>query len=113
MKVLLDENLPVRLRLLLPGHEVFTVDFLGWKSTRNGALLRKAAEHGFNVVSMDTGFEFQQHLKNLPLAIVLLRARTNEMNDLIPLVDELLHCLQSIELCSFATVPGWRASRGT
>jgi hypothetical protein len=28
--VLLDENLPHRLRLLIPGHDVRTVDFQGW-----------------------------------------------------------------------------------
>jgi hypothetical protein len=41
--VLPDENLPHRLRLLIPGHDVRTVDYQGWKSLSNGALL-KAAE---------------------------------------------------------------------
>lgn len=109
MKVLLDENLPVRLRLMLPRHEVFTVQYLGWKSTKNGALLRRAADQGFQVlVSMDTGSEFEHDLANLPLSIVLLRATNNEFDTLLPLVDELLHCLNELPACSFAAVPGWR-----
>ena len=35
-RVLLDENLPVRLRLWLPGVEAATVEFMGWKGARNG-----------------------------------------------------------------------------
>jgi predicted nuclease of predicted toxin-antitoxin system len=113
MKVLLDENLPVRLRLLIPRHEVFTVQYLGWKATKNGALLRRAAEHGFSVlISMDSGLEFQHDLAGLPLAIVLLRAPTNEFHVLVPLVDELVHCLDALQPCSFNTVPGWREQRG-
>jgi len=58
MKVLLDENLPHDLRHFLPGHEVFTVAFLGWAGVENGALLAKAAGEGFGVVvTKDAGIE--------------------------------------------------------
>ena len=50
MKILLDENLPHALRLLLQGHDVYTVAYLGWSGTKNGALLQLAAEHGFDVM---------------------------------------------------------------
>ena len=46
MKVLLDENLPHDLRKLLPGHDVFTVAYLGWAGVKNGELLRRAAADG-------------------------------------------------------------------
>ena len=39
MKVLLDENLPVALRLHLTGHEVFTATYQGWSGKTNGELL--------------------------------------------------------------------------
>ena len=42
MKILLDENLPQRVRSMLTGHEVVTVDFMGWKGVENGALLKLA-----------------------------------------------------------------------
>ena len=40
MKLLLDENLPHALRLELPGHDCYTVAFMGWSGVENGALLR-------------------------------------------------------------------------
>jgi hypothetical protein len=36
MKLLLDENLPHRLRPLLVGHEAFTVAYMNWQGIENG-----------------------------------------------------------------------------
>ncbi len=47
MKVLLDENMAPRLRFALAPHEVFTIDFLGWKGLKNGVLLAHAEAAGF------------------------------------------------------------------
>ena len=59
MKVLLDENLPHRLRLFLPGHDVFTVDYLRWKGIQNGRLLALAAANGFDaMLTMDDGIAY-------------------------------------------------------
>ena len=49
-RVLLDENLAVRLRLWLPGVNAVTVEFMGWKSVRNGELVRRARAEGFEVL---------------------------------------------------------------
>ena len=58
MKILLDENLPQRLRTMLPGHDVATVNFMGWKGVENGELLKRAASHGFDVmVTQDAGLK--------------------------------------------------------
>jgi len=46
MRVLLDECLPARLRLDLPGHEVATVPQAGWAGIKNGKLLCLMAEPG-------------------------------------------------------------------
>jgi len=43
MKVLLEEMIDVRFRLLLPGHDVFSVDYMKWKGVKNGALIAVAA----------------------------------------------------------------------
>jgi hypothetical protein len=39
----LDEDLPHKLRVASPNHDVFTVAYPGWKGLENGALLRKRA----------------------------------------------------------------------
>jgi predicted nuclease of predicted toxin-antitoxin system len=49
VKVLLDENLPHRLRIHLGSHEVFTVRYQGWSELKNGELLRTAENNGFEV----------------------------------------------------------------
>ena len=97
MKVLLDENLPHDLRLFLPGHDVYTVAFMGWKGLDNGALLAAAAEHGFDaVVSLDSGLEHQQPSGELPVGVVLLRAMSNKLDALRPLVPALLRALAAL-----------------
>jgi len=58
MKVLLDENLPHELRHLITGHDVFTVTYMGWSGLRNGALLARATEAGFDaLITLDSGIE--------------------------------------------------------
>jgi len=49
VKVLLDEQLPHRLRKHLGAHEVFTVDYMGWAGLKNGELLNVAEAEGFEV----------------------------------------------------------------
>ena len=90
MKVLLDENLPHALRGELVGHDVFTVQYLGWSGLKNGPLLAQAAASGFKVVvTMDSGVPYQQDAATLPVAVVVPRAPSNDVNDLLPLVPAL------------------------
>lgn len=97
MRVLLDECLPRRLRRGLPGHEVRTVQELGWSGTKNGALLRRAATDGFEVfVTVDRNLEHQQHVPGLDLAVVALRARSNDVADLEPLMPAVLGLLPTL-----------------
>ena len=42
MRLLLDECVPKRLKRELPGHEVRTVQDMGWAGIKNGALLALA-----------------------------------------------------------------------
>jgi predicted nuclease of predicted toxin-antitoxin system len=73
MRVLLDENLPRKLRLLIAAHEVRTAAFQGWSGLANGALLAAAEADGFDVmVTADQNMEYQQNLKGRKLALVVL-----------------------------------------
>ena len=81
MRVLLDENLNWRLKRDLPGHEVESVPLLGWSGIQNGALLRKAAENGFDVlVTMDSNMVYQQNLPVQSIAVIALRAPYVELH---------------------------------
>ena len=86
MRILLDENLDWRLGRGLLGHEVESLQRLGWAGIQNGVLLKKAEETGFEVlITMDSNMTFQLNLADHRLKIVLLRARSNRLADTIPL----------------------------
>lgn len=98
MKLLLDENLPHRLRPLLIGHEVFTVAFMGWKGIENGELLSLANAHGFDaVITKDNGMPYEQNHDRIPCSIVVIEAPSNELGDIVPLLPALHECLRSIK----------------
>jgi hypothetical protein len=97
VKLLLDEDLPVDFRHLVTGHDVFTVQYMGWKGTRNGRLLALASAGGFDaLITGDGNIEFQQNLSALPVAVVVLHPRTKLPADLAPLAPKLLSVLASL-----------------
>ena len=105
MKILLDENLPHRLRPLLIGHDVFTVAFMKWNGVENGQLLALAAADGFDaVLTKDTGMPYEQNTQALACSIVVLEAPTNELDDIRPLVPAILERLKTLSPRTFARV---------
>src|ERR1044072_4939636 len=85
MRVLLDECLPRKLKREVQAEVVKTVPEMGWAGTKNGSLLR-LAEQEFDVfLTNDQNLEHQQHLKEFALAVVVLVAFTNDIEDLRPL----------------------------
>jgi hypothetical protein len=72
---LLDEQLPRRVARELTGHDVRTVQPQGWAGLRNGELLRRAANEGFEVLlTSDQNHQFQQNLSLAQLGVVVLVA---------------------------------------
>ena len=97
MRLLLDECLPHRLRLHLPGHDAFTVVYQGWAGVKNGDLLDLAAAGGFDAfITTDRNLTYQQNLGALPVAVVVLESSGIRLEDLLPLVPKLLNALNSL-----------------
>ena len=96
-RVLLDECLPRNLKRSLPECDVRTVPEAGWASRENGDLLALAAGDFDVFVTVDRNLTFQQNLERLPIAVVVLVARGNRLEDLRPLIPSLQRTLQSIE----------------
>lgn len=93
MRVLLDECVDRRLAGELTGHEVSTVPQMGWAATRNGELLA-LAEQQFDVfLTVDRNLSFQQHLPRFGIAVVVVHAQTNRLQDLLSLVPRILAAL--------------------
>ena len=95
MRLLLDECVPRRLASEFVGHEVLTVPQAGWAGLNNGELLVRAAPEFDAFITTDRGIEFQQNLTSYSLAIVLLLAPSNDIDDLRPLVANALPLLES------------------
>jgi len=95
VRVLLDECVPRRLRRELPGHDVLTVSEMGWSGVKNGPLLRRAAQEFDVFLTVDQGVEYQQNLLGLDLAIVVMVAATNDIEDLRPLMPRVRETLTS------------------
>ncbi len=96
MLVLLDENFPQKLRLLLSGHDVRTTTYQGWAGLTNGLLLKAAEDVGFDVfVTADQGIRYQQNRKGSSLALIVLSS--NERNLVAASAGEISKAINSTQ----------------
>ena len=74
MKIILDESVPQKLRLLIKGgHTVVTTWYQGWSGLKNGALLNAAKQAGFDLfITADQELSYQQNLTGRKMALVVL-----------------------------------------
>ena len=97
MRLLIDECLPRALKQLLAEHECRTVQEMGWSAKRNGELLL-LAEKGFDVfVTVDQGIEYEQNLANRKITLLVLGARSNQIEDLAPIIPAALAALRGVQ----------------
>lgn len=108
MKVLLDENVPHKLRKSLAHHDVVTVLYMGWSGLKNGNLLRAAEDAGIDVfVTGDKAMSYQQNIIGRRIAVVTLSAhnwpiikrRLREIAD--PVDDAVPGSFETIECGAF------------
>lgn len=104
MRLLLDESVPVRLGRHLPSHSVRTVVEMGWTGVKNGDLLRLAAASFDAFITVDKNLLYQQNLATLPVTVVMLDARTNELTSLLPLVPKLELMLRDMKPLTYVRI---------
>jgi hypothetical protein len=98
VRVLVDESIPRQFARDIVGHEARTVRRMGWLGAQNGELLQRAMPAGFGAgVTMDRNMAFQQNLAGLALGIVVLRPRSNRLEDLRPLAREVTAALDRLD----------------
>ena len=93
MKILLDECVDRRLARELLGHEVITVPQRGWAGIKNGDLLALAEKEFDAFITVDRKLSVQQDLAKFRIPVLLLRMRTNRLEDIRPFAAELLEKL--------------------
>ena len=88
MRIILDECLPRQLAGELTGHEVITVQKAGWAGLKNGKLLTNISGRFEVFITIDKRLEREQKIP-ADVAVITVRARSNRLQDLLPIVSEL------------------------
>ena len=94
MKLLLDENVPRKLKFEIIGYEIFTVQEMemGWSSKKNGELLKLLLENNFyGLVTVDKNLNFQQNFSSYPIPVFILNAKDSRLESLKPLVAKIVN----------------------
>jgi hypothetical protein len=86
MRILIDECIDERFRNSLPGHHCKTARYAGFAGLKNGDLLTAAETAKFDIfLTVDQGIEYQQNLTARKIAIIIFRARSTRLKDLLSL----------------------------
>lgn len=98
MRIVLDACVPAGLVRFFGEHEVTTVGrLLGTTDLDDGPLLSRLTGHCDAFVTVDRSLRFQQNLRGRPFPILLLRAHSNSLEHLAPLVPRLLSELRAAD----------------
>ena len=95
MRLLLDENLPKRLKLDFLEHEIYTVRDMQWNGVKNGPLLKLLLEKSFDaLLTYDKNLQHQQNFSKYIITVFVLTAKINryiELTKLTPYVKKYLN----------------------
>lgn len=96
MKILLDENLPRKLKFSFASeHDLLAVRDMNWLGKRNGELLGLLTLNGFHAfVTIDKNLQYQQNLDRFPIHLFVLDAPNNKINTLEPYIKRLAEILE-------------------
>lgn len=95
MRLLLDENVPKKLKQDLVGHDVFTVRELSRHGNEDQDVLQFLVEFNFDaLITCDKNLRFQQNLLKYPIPIIVLDTYTNAYPILKSIIPRLLETLQ-------------------
>lgn len=79
---------------------------MGWSAKENGELLAlMVAEQFQGLITVDQNLAFQQDVSRAGVAVLVLVARTNRLEELKPLVPALRSALESIRPGELRRVP--------
>ena len=79
-----------------PEHEVRTVASEGWRGLKNGELLTRAAERFDAFLTIDAVISHQQYVASLAIGVIALKAQSNRIEDLKPLVPRIRRALEGV-----------------
>lgn len=98
MKLLLDENLPVKLKHRFRDRDInaFTVSDQKWNAKQNGELLQLMLDEGFtHLLTFDSNISFQQNFLRYPLPVVVIIAPSNDYATIMEIFDLIVSCINT------------------
>ncbi len=96
MKLLLDENLPVKLKYRFAdrGFEVSTTKDMRWLGKQNGELLQLMLQYNFTtLITIDNNLPYQQNFKNSPIQVISLVSFDNTYATIMEFFDKIIATL--------------------
>jgi hypothetical protein len=104
MRILIDECLDWRLSRGLTGHDAISVQKMGWSGIKNGKLLALAQEQFDVFLTADRNLSFQQNTAKMQIAVVVLAAKSTQLNQTLPLMPKVLSLLPQLKRGDVVTV---------
>lgn len=100
MKILLDENLPTKLKYDFGiNFEISTVKDMGWLGKKNGELLELATINNFEIfLTIDKNLIHQQSIHKFGIKFIILAAINNKHQTLQPFIDKVKVLLANAEI---------------
>ena len=93
MRIRLDECVDARFTSYLSDFDTRTVHDKHWAGITNGKLLALAESEFEFFTTVDRNLRFQQHLPKFQIAVILLCAPSNRLDDLVTLLPELIEAI--------------------
>jgi len=97
MNILLDECLDWRLARHLGGHQVRTVQEMGWDGIKNGELLALAQNQFEVFITGDRNISFQQNVTHFSILVVVLEAQSIRLIHTRPLMPKVLSAISTLK----------------
>ncbi len=89
-KVLLDENLPVKIKYRLKDVcEIYTVNDKNWNALENGELINVMQQDSFDyLITSDKNLQYQQNLSKYSIGFIVLNIKDNNYETVLPLLEK-------------------------
>jgi predicted nuclease of predicted toxin-antitoxin system len=97
MKLLLDENLPIKLKYRFKENDIEaqTVKDMLWLGRENGDLLNAMIENNFTAfITIDNNLSFQNNFTGYPIAVIVLVAHDNTYETIMEFFEEILDAVR-------------------
>jgi len=94
VRILLDEGVPRVIQSRLPDLSISTVEELGWRGIKNGALLDLMTDRFQVLITTDKNIPYQQNLAKRNISAIILP--TNEIPIVISLLPQIAELISRL-----------------